>query len=246
MERLHLYITEFDSKDLKTPKSELFFFETILVENSYDPTNTVRMGIKTIMNSYFSYDQELLDKRLDAFDGGTATFIDAIRVDYDEQINSALCYELGTNALDRDYARNSEIFTKIATLYGFSKSAIESWLKTFEPVFSSRDIRICYQLKQSKDKKSKDLEVLLLPIDRSVFMTANIAIIENLKNAGLITELQANDLKDWNDYTLKTLSHFNLRLTQKRGKIETEVSAFYGLILKEMINPPYRETIVID
>ena len=194
----------------------------------------------------YSCDEELLKNCLDAFDGGTASFIDGIRVNRSEGFNSALCYELGTNALDRDYARNSEIFTKIATLYGFSKSSIESWLKTFGSVFSDRGVRICYQLKQSKDKKSKDLEVLLLPIDRSVFMTANIAIIENLKNAGLITELQANDLKDWNDYTLKTLSHFNLRLTQKKGKIETEVSAFYGLILKEMINPPYRETIVID
>ena len=240
LERLHLYITEFDSKDLKTPKSELFFFETILVENSYDPTNTVRMGIKTIMNSYFSYDQELLDKRLDAFDGGTATFIDAIRVDYDEQINSALCYELGTNAADRDYERNKEVFKKISSLYGFSNSLVEKWIQDFEPILKSNNIRICYQLRESKVKQPKVLEVLFLPIGYDVFMSANITILENLKSVGLLNEMQFNDLKDWNDYTLRTLSHFNVKLSEKNKKISTEVSAFYGLMLRDQINPPLR------
>ena len=235
-----------DSKDLKSAKSELFFFDSTLLENSYDSSKIARDSVKYLFEEYYSYDEELLDKCFDVFDGGTSSFIDGIRIDRKESFNHALCYELGTNREDRSFERNSRVFRDIALLYDFEESEINKWLEQFKQVIYNKNTRICYQLKNSFRKKAEDLEVLLLPIDGQVFMTSNLESIQVFLDQGLINESQANDLRDWNDYNHRTLSHFNLKLTRKKGKINTELEAFYGINLQEKIDPPYRPVLSLE
>lgn len=246
LERLQLYLTEFDSKDLKSAKSELFFFDSTLIENSYDSNSISRDSIKLIFDEYYSYDEDFLNACLNAFDGGTATFVDGIRIDRKQGFNHALCFELGTNREDRSFERNSRIFKDIALLYDFEESQIDDWLEQHKSIMYSKNTRLCYQLKNSFRKKAQDLEVLVLPIDGQVFMTSNLESIQSFLEFGLIDELQANDLKDWNDYNHRTLSHFNLKLTKSKEKINTELEAFYGINLQEKIDPPYRPILSLE
>lgn len=246
LDRLQLYIIEFDSKDLDNYQSELFFFDSTLIENSYDSSSIARDSIKTIFDSYYSCDQELLTSSLNAFDGGTASFVDGIRIHKKEECNSALCYELGTNAEDRNLERNVRVFKDIGLLYGLKESFIDEWLETHKSIMYNRNTRLCYQLKNSSSKSFKEIELLILPIDSQVFMTAHNESIQSFIELGLINQDQANDLKDWNDYTLRTLSHYNLKITEGKSKLETSLQAFYGINIQERIDPPYRPRLSLE
>lgn len=246
LDRLQLYLLEFNSNDLTTHQSELFFFDSTLVENSYDSSSIARDSIKTIFNSFYSFNEELLTNCLNVFDGGTATFVDGIRIHKKEEYNGALCYELGTNAEDRSLERNSRVFKEIALEYGLKESFVDEWLERFASILYNRNTRLCYQLKNSSTKSFKEIELLILPIDSQVFMTANNESIQSFLELGLITQEQSNDLKDWNDYTLRTLSHFNLKITQGKSGLETSLQAFYGINLDERIDPPYRPVLSLE
>lgn len=246
LDRLQLYLMEFNPKDLSSVESELFFFDSTLIENSYDSSSIARDAIKTIFEAYYSCDEELLTNALNAFDGGTASFVDGIRIHRSKEYNSALCYELGTNAEDRNFERNARVFKDVALLYGFKESLIDEWVELYKPVLYNKNTRICYQLKNSESKSFTELEVLVLPISSQVFMTAHNESIQSFLELGLINQEQANDLKDWNDYTFRTLSHFNLKLTQSKTKLDTELQAFYGIELDEKIDPPYRPILSLE
>jgi len=246
LDRLQLYLMEFDSEDLSTVQSELFFFDSTLIENSYDSSSIARDSIKTIFDAYYSCDEEFLTNTLDVFDGGTASFVDGIRIHKKENCNTALCYELGTNAEDRSFERNSRVFKDIALLYGLKESLVDEWIEKYKPILYNKNTRICYQLKHSETGSFEKFEVLILPISSQVFMTAHNESIQSFLELGLINQDQANDLKDWNDYTFRVLSHFNLILTEGTSSLNTELQAFYGIELDEKINPPYRPVLSLE
>lgn len=237
-DRMSLYVIEFDSEDVTTVRSEVFFFASTLLENSYDSTSIGRDSVKTIMDSYYSYDEDLLTPCFDAFDGGTATFIEGIRINRKEEVNTVFCYELGTNEEDRDFNRNANVLRKIAKLYDYDENNIETWIEDYREVLGNRNTRLCYQLKQSGDKKPPEIEIQVLPIDPQVFMQSHNEIAKTFKDMGLIEEKTWLELIDWTDFTFRKLSHFNLRLNKGSNGIETELTAYYAILFEELMPQP--------
>lgn len=234
-DRMNTYIIEFNSGDVTSIKSECYFFASTLLENSYDKTSIARDASKKILDHYYSYDENLLDSCYDVFDGGTATFIDGIRINRKEEVNTVFCYELGTNEQDRDFNRNANVLRKICELYDYNQDHVETWIEQFKEILGNRNTRLCYQLKQSGTKKPSEIEILVLPIDPQVFMQSHNEISKSFKDLGLIDERTWLELVDWTDFTFRKLSHFNLRLNKGENGIETELDGFYALLLEEML-----------
>jgi len=240
-DRIQTYLMIFKSNNLEEPDSELLFFDSTVLENSYDETQFVRECTKNIFNNYYSYDETFMNKCLNVFDGATLNFIDGVRIYRNKPFNSILCYEVGDIQLDRDYHRNLYTFTEICKLYGFTQSEIDQAMLKIGPIAGDYNTRFCFELPQSSEESiSKELHLVLLPFDRSVYMESLNIISQQFVSQGLISEERKRDLIDWTNWEDRYLSHYSLNITSVNGEVNVEPIAYYGIELRERVNPPYR------
>lgn len=241
-DRIHLYLSEFDSKDLTLPKSELFFFDSTVIENSYDSVRFVRDCIKGFFDYYYSYDEELIEKSFNIFDGDTANFIDAIRVDRLGQYNSFHCYEKGLNEQFSNGERNKKILKDVLLLHKYKEEKIDELISKIEPLITNKNIRLTYELRHNKQVPQNKIKLFLMPFYRETFAQSIQETIGSLYELGFINELQRNDLKDWEDHTNRRMSHFSIDLEYQNDSISLDVVAHYGIYLREkFIVPIYRD-----
>jgi len=240
-DRIQTYIMTFKSNNFEEPDSELLFFDSTVLENSYDETQFVRQCTKNIFNNYYSYDEEFMNKCLDVFDGGTMNFIDGVRIYRNKPFNSILCYEVGTLELQRDYMRNLHTFTEICKLYGFTQTEIDQAMLKIGPIASDLETRFCFELPQSSEETlSKELHLVLLPYAKESYMDSIKSTSQQLVSQGLITDERRRDLVDWTNWEDRYLSHYSLNITSVDGEVNVEPIAYYGIELRERVNPPYR------
>lgn len=240
-DRIQTYLMIFRSDNFEEPDSELLFFDSTVLENSYDETQFVRECVKNIFKNYHSHDETFMNKCLDVFDGATLNFIDGIRIYRNKPFNSVLSYEVGDIELDRDYLRNVHTFTEICKLYGFTQKEVDQAMLKIGPIAGYYDTRFCFELPQSAEATtSKELHLVLLPFDKSVYMESIEKITQQFVSQGFLTEERKRDLLDWTNWEDRYLSHYSLNITANKGKVNVEPVAYYGIELRERVNPPYR------
>jgi len=240
-DRIQTYLAVFKSDNFEEPDSELLFFDSTVLENSYDETQFVRECTKNIFKNYYSHNETFMNKCLNVFDGASLNFIDGIRIYRNKPFNSVLCYEVGDAELERDYARNLYTFTEVCKLYGFTQTEIDKAMLTVGPIAADFNTRFCFELPQSSESTiSKELQLFLLPFDKTVYMESLQSTSQQLISQRLITEERRRDLMDWTNWEDRYLSHYSLSITASKGKVNVEPIAFYGIELRERVNPPYR------
>lgn len=241
-DRIHLYLSEFDSNDLTQTKSELFFFDSTVIENSYESVRFVRDCIKRFFDYYYSYDEKSIEKSFDIFDGDTANFIDAIRINKLEKFNSYHCYEKGLNEEFSNADRNKKVLKDLLLLKCEDEQKIDELISKLNKLISNKNIRLTYEIGHNKDGIQNKVKLLLMPFYRETFAQSIQETIENLYESELIKEPQRNDLKDWEDHTNRRLSHFSLDLNYENNSFDISVVAHYGIYLREkFIVPIYRD-----
>lgn len=240
-DRIQTYLMMFKSDNFEEPDSELLFFDSTVIENSYDETQFVRECTKNIFKNYYSYDEDFMNKCLNVFDGGTLNFIDGIRIYRNKPFNSVICYEVGTLELERDYVRNVYTFTEICKLYGFTQGEIDQAMLKIGVIADDLTTRFCFELPQSSEETlSKEFHLILLPYEMETYANCIENITKQIVSQGFITEERKRDLLDWTNWEDRYLSHYSLSITASKGKVNVEPIVYYGIQLREKINPPYR------
>ena len=105
----------FENKNLS---ETAYYFDTTLIENSYDEDEIIRKEIEETYNNWNDYSKEFFTYTLNCFDGQHNTLLSGISFDSEKNINSLVCH-IYPNA---DFAKYKEIIENLCDLYNITTS----------------------------------------------------------------------------------------------------------------------------
>lgn len=149
------YVCGFSKSDPLKPIREALAFRSHSIENSDDNSNIVRETIKSLLNKFYSYDEEFLTKCFDTFDGCNVTFVDDLFIDHPTKSCGFTCFEEKTIEIDEntvDDVRHIDLCKKFLSLYGLLTEETESFADNFRSVFKDENILVCWTLPQKSGK----------------------------------------------------------------------------------------------
>jgi len=186
----HSYVCGFSKSDHTSPIHEGLGFKSHLIENSDDNSNIVRETIKSLLNKFYSYDEEFLTKCFDIFDGYNATFVDDLFIHHPTKSCGFTCFEEQVNEVDEntvDDIRHTDLCKKFLSLYGLLTEETESFVDNFRGIFGDENLLISWTLPQKSKKNSNFFKVNF----RSKVSPGKMN--NNLENTG---EIRMNSIKN--------------------------------------------------
>lgn len=191
----NFYMVGFEQDDLINPIHEAIMLRYNSIENSHDDSSIVRETVQSLLNKFYSYEEEFLTKCLNTLDGENVTFLSDIFLDHKNKICGLHCHEEKGIVIDDntvDSFRMRDLCKKFLSVYGLLTEETESFIEKFEHVFNDENLKVFWGLPQQKLGVPNYFKIQLSPKMGS-------HMIDSIKNPW---ELRSNTFKNIFDLLL--------------------------------------------
>ena len=224
----------FENKNLT---ETAYYFDTTLIENSYDEDKSIRKEIEENYDNWNNYSKEFFTYTLNCFDGQHDTLLSGISFDNEKNINSLVCH-IYPNA---DVEKYKSIIEKLCDLYQITtskrkKSNLDSLIEKISPILSDSNIKLSFEISHAKDNQ-KEISLIIHPIINDFRHDVVKSTADCLVEVNLLDELSAKQLDVWQpERTVDSNpSHGRLKGYLKikilsGNKLKIEVLSCYGVV----------------
>jgi hypothetical protein len=228
------YIIFFED-DLSSTSREVLIHQPFMVENSYDNSQIVRENIKRVFKQIYSYDEELITKCFDVFDGANVNYTESINIDRKRSFISFSCYEVNDYDLpfevSRDLVRNKDVIQRLGEIYEINSKPLSNLITKLEPIIKNKNIRLYYSLHQSESKNPGVFGITFTPhYSTEDYLQTISDMCDNFRVMEMLSPEEANDLKNWTNFEDRLVTGFSLEIQNNKKNIDLSFRAHYGFV----------------
>lgn len=204
----NFYICGFVPSEITNPTQESILLRFNAIENSYDDSSLVRETIKSLLDKFYSYNEEFITSCFDMFDGCNITMVESLFMHHETKSCGFSCFEDNTTEVDIntvDHVRNQDLCKRFLNLYGLLNDETESFVESLKDVFDDRNLKIVWNLPQKSKGNPNFFYIEFVPkIEQNPTKERNVTRMESIKrildflvSKNVLDHGRSSEMIDW-------------------------------------------------